>query len=382
MILYYDCFSGISGDMNLGALLDLGVDKYYLLENLKKLDIDGYSIDIKKDDKQGILATNVSVNCIEEHVHRNYKNIKEIINKSRLNENIKKISIDIFTEVAKAEASVHKKTIDEVHFHEVGALDSIIDIVGAAICFDYLKVEEILSSSVVVGSGFVKCAHGLLSVPAPATSEILKNIPMKPGNIKFEATTPTGAAILASQVSKFSDEKDFIIKSIGYGSGDKIGEIPNVLRAYLGEKDVSKKMYIIETNIDDMNPEILSYVSDELLDIGAMDVYRTPIVMKKGRLGTLLSVLCYENDILKLEDYIFSSTTTIGIREYAVKRKVLDRKIEKIDTEFGLIKVKRSYYKEGKIKSKFEFDDLKVIAKKNNISIYELIEMLKEVKYE
>jgi uncharacterized protein (DUF111 family) len=280
-ILYYDCFCGISGDMNIGALIDLGVDKEYLLNEISKLKLDSeYEIKIEKALKNGISGTKVDVvlykhhhdhnheealtstnghshrhhhdegthehhqaeqhkhvhNHTHEHHHRNLGDIKNIINNSSLCDNIKKLSIDIFMKVAEAEALVHNKPLDEVHFHEVGAIDSIIDIVGAAICIDYLKVDKVLASSVQVGGGFVKCAHGIIPVPAPATVEILKNIPIKSGIVQFETTTPTGAAILAANVEEFTDKIDFSVDKIGYGIGHRDLEIPNVLRVYLGKK--------------------------------------------------------------------------------------------------------------------------------------------------
>lgn len=285
-ILYYDCFSGICGDMNLGALIDIGVDKDYLISELLKLNVSGYEIKVKKDVKNGISGTKVDVilenshkhheehkcehshdvhehhhehelnssnhnhqHTHEQHIHthqhsrsnhhehRNLMDIEKIIEASGLNENVKSISLRMFKKVAEAEAKVHNKSIEEVHFHEVGAVDSIVDIVGAAIGLDYLKVDNVECSTVEVGSGFVKCAHGILPVPAPATIEILQSIPIK-SNLPFEATTPTGAAILACSVDEFTDAKNFSVKRIGYGIGGKDNtEIPNMLRIFIGERN-------------------------------------------------------------------------------------------------------------------------------------------------
>lgn len=253
-ILYYDCFCGISGDMNLAALIELGVPKEYLLKELSKLNIDSeYEIKVEKDEKLGINGTRVDVvlkNQLHkhedhhehehEHHHRNLKDIENIINSSDLNEKVKESSIDMFMKVAKAEAKVHGKDLYEVHFHEVGATDSIVDIVGAAICLNYLVVDEIISSPVQVGGGFVKCAHGVMPVPAPATVEILKDIPINTGIVQFETTTPTGAAILAANVKKFTTKMNFSIKKTAYGVGHRDLDIPNVLRVYLGEKEESE----------------------------------------------------------------------------------------------------------------------------------------------
>lgn len=263
-VLYYDCFCGISGDMNLGALLDLGVDEGYVRRELSKLNLDAeYELHVKKDKKKGISGTRVDVVLKQDeihvyhhhhhhghhhhasqtgmehnrhihHEHRKLKDIENIIINSSLSDQVKKVSLDIFMKVAEAEAKVHGKSLYEVHFHEVGAVDSIIDIVGAAVCLEYLKVDKIMASSVQLGGGFVKCAHGIIPIPAPATIEILKDIPVKTGIVAFETTTPTGAAILAANVSTFTDHMDFSVKKIGYGIGHRELEIPNVLRIYLG----------------------------------------------------------------------------------------------------------------------------------------------------
>lgn len=238
-ILYYDCFCGISGDMNLGALIDLGVPEKYLMQELSKLGLNSeYEIKIEKSVRLGITGTRADVILKNSDVrpHRNLKDIEEIINSSDLNDKVKKLSLDMFMKAAQAQAKVHGKTLYEVHFHEAGATDSIVDFVGAAICLDYLKADKIIASPVQVGGGFVKCAHGILPVPAPATAEILKNAPIKTGAVQFETTTPTGAAILTTNVQEFTENIDFSIKQIGYGIGYRDLEIPNVLRVYLGEK--------------------------------------------------------------------------------------------------------------------------------------------------
>ncbi|CBZ01924.1 nickel pincer cofactor biosynthesis protein LarC [Clostridium botulinum] len=425
-ILYYDCFSGISGDMNLGALIDLGVDKEYLLKELAKLNInDEFEIKINKDSRKGISGTKVDVilkNLHEHnheheyshgyvhsrghehehnhehshehehnhaHDHRNVININKIIDNSNLNDNVKKISKEIFLEVAKAEGKVHNKPLEEVHFHEVGATDSIVDIVGAAICLDYLKVDKVLCSKVQVGSGFVKCAHGTMPVPAPATAEILKDIPMVSSEeIPFEATTPTGAAIVASTVYKFTQNKNFHIEKVGYGIGGKdLSDIPNVLRVFLvevkeqEENDIEKEeALILECNIDDMNSEIYEYVINKLLHEGASDAYITPIIMKKTRPAAKLTVLC-ENKLENImREIIFKETTTLGIRKYSVEKSMLKRKIEKVKTIYGEISVKRSYLKGQVLNSKPEYEDCKKIALENNIPIKEVYEAVNERK--
>jgi uncharacterized protein (TIGR00299 family) protein len=419
-ILYYDCFSGISGDMNLGALIDIGVDKDYLLKELLKLNIGGYKIEVRKDNRKGIYGTKVNVILTEnygeehmhndnhsheehkhsghshenehnyvqhedhehvhEHEHRNLKDIQSIINSSDLKEQVKKIALEIFKKVAEAEAKIHNKHIEEVHFHEVGAVDSIVDIVGAAICLDYLKVDKIKSSTVEVGSGFVKCAHGMLPVPAPATAEILNNIPVK-SKISFEATTPTGAAILANCAAEFTDEKNFKITKTGYGIGHRdIGDIPNVLRVFIGEESetaqqndyIEDEAYVMECNIDDMNPELYEYVIELIFKAGALDVYMTPIIMKKQRPAIKLNVLCKMEQEGTIKDIILTHTTTLGFRKYKVKRNMLKREFVKVTTKYGDITVKNAYYKGKKIKSKPEYEECKKIALKGNVSISEV----------
>lgn len=383
-ILYYDCFSGISGDMNLGAMVDLGVDPAYLAGELSKLGVDSeYEISIKKDIKKGITGTKVDVILKEhhhhhehehkhEHHHRHLKDIEQIINGSSLNVRVKKTSLDIFMKVAEAEAKVHGKSIQEVHFHEVGAIDSIVDIVGAAIALDYLKVDKVMASPVQVGGGFVKCAHGLIPVPAPATVEILKDIPIKSGLVPFETTTPTGAAILAAAAEEFTDRMEFSIEKIGYGLGTRDLEIPNVLRVYLGKMgnpEAVEDQYILETNIDDMNPELYSYVEERLFETGALDVFRTPIIMKKGRSAIKLSILVNEEKEKAVTEVVFRETTSIGIRKYKVEKIMLKRAFLTVKTRYGDVTVKSSYYQGEPVKYKAEYEDCKRIARAHNIPI-------------
>lgn len=391
-ILYYDCFSGISGDMNLGAMIDLGMDGTYLIKELSKLHLDSeFEIKIKKDIKNGISGTKVDVLLIHEnhehldadenhhedknqhgHHHRHLEDIEKIIDASSLNENVKMLSLNMFMKIAQAEAKVHGMSIYEVMFHEVGAIDSIVDIVGAAIALDYFKADKIMASPVQVGGGFVKSAHGLIPVPVPATVEILNGIPLKSGIVPFETTTPTGAAILAANAEEFTDKMEFSIEKIGYGLGTKDFEIPNVLRVYLintKNNTEIEQQYILETNIDDMNPEFYSYVEEQLFDRGALDVFKTPIIMKKGRPAIKLSILvnqAKEKDIL---DVIFKETTSIGIRKFKVEKIMLNREFSKICTKYGEVTIKKSYYEDEEVKYKAEYEDCKRLAKENNIPI-------------
>ena len=437
-ILYYDCFCGISGDMNLAALIDLGVSKEYLIKELSKLNLNSeYEIKVERAAKLGITGTRVDVilkdelndeahvseqalhehsyehyhyngdehhhegsnhthehdhshehsheehNHSHEHHHRNLKDIEEIINSSDLSNRVKELSLKMFMKVAEAVAKVHGKALYEVHFHEVGAIDSIVDMVGAAICLDYLNVDKIIASPVQVGGGFVKCAHGLMPVPAPATTEILKNIPINTGIVQFETTTPTGAAILSANVEEFTPKVDFSITKVAYGIGHRDLEIPNVLRVYLGDAENFEKVekqYILETNIDDMNPEIYGYIEEKLFDSGALDVFKTSISMKKGRPGVKLSVLVDEQSEKTVLDIIFEETTSIGVRKYEVEKIMLNREFSKVETEYGNITVKKSYYKGKLVKYKPEYEECKAIAKEKNVSINKVYKAVYQVK--
>lgn len=457
-ILYYDCFSGISGDMNLGALLDLGIDEKYLIQELNKLNLKGYEIKVSRGIRKGIEGTKVDV-ILQEHKHepphvyaegahnhecphvyakgahnhesphndangvhthddfegthnhkhvhgdnqgehshahmsnkhshdqqRNLKDIQEIIDNSKLSSKVKELSNNMFMKVAVAEAKVHGKSLYDVHFHEVGAVDSIVDIIGAAILITYLNVDKIMSSSIELGGGFVKCAHGFIPVPAPATVEILQGIPVKLGAVPFETTTPTGAAILAANVDEFKDDNNFIVNKIGYGIGNRDTEIPNVLRVMMVEEkklsndskasdDVFQE--ILECNIDDINPELYEYIIDRLFNEGALDVYLTPIIMKKGRPSVKVSVLCEEAKLEKMKEVLFKETTTFGVRSFKVNKTMLHREFIKVNTSYGEITIKEAYYKGEKLKGKLEYEECKVIASRMGISAIDVYENLK-----
>src|SRR4030042_1933785 len=296
-ILYYDCFSGISGDMNLGAMIDLCVDREFLTSELNKLKVEGWTLEVEKDQRHGIFGTKVTVKQTRpEHRSRHLSDIVNIIDSSKLDNKTKELSKKIFMKVAVAEAAVHNVSLEEVHFHEVGAIDSIIDTVGAAICFNSLNVDAVLVGPVELGGGFVKSSHGRLPVPAPATAEIIRGLEVKKEGVDFEATTPTGAAILAALGTHFSDLPEFKIEKTEYGIGQKDHpEVPNLLRVFLGETGDNQSGHdalLIECNIDDMNPEFYDHISEKLFGAGASDVFLTGVIMKKGRPGTILNVVC------------------------------------------------------------------------------------------
>ena len=380
-ILYYDCFAGISGDMNLGALVDLGVDAGHLESELEKMNIEGFRLDVQPDMRKGISGTKVTVviENPENEEHRHLSHIEQLINGSSLSDSIKTKSLAIFNLVAEAEAKVHNISKEQVHFHEVGALDSIADIVGAAICQEYLAVDEIHASPVQLGGGFVKCAHGMMPVPAPATAEIVAEIPVKTGLVDYEATTPTGAAILAATVDRFVSGMELVVLKTGYGIGQRDGEIPNVLRVYLAEdkahvtEDVEEEEAVmLECNMDDMNPEWYSHVTELLFDSGAADVYMTPIVMKKSRPAHMLSILCSRDTADQMKEILFRETSSIGLREYRVKKSMLRREMIRVKTKFGEIEVKRSYFKGRVVNEKPEFEQCRRLAGEHRVSLEEI----------
>jgi uncharacterized protein (TIGR00299 family) protein len=377
-ILYYDCFSGISGDMNLGAMIDLGIDREYLTAELNKLNLKGWELIAVKDQRHGINGTKVTVRQTRhEHVHRHLSDIEKIINDSSLDVRTKELSLKIFMKVALAEASVHRIPIEKVHFHEVGAIDSIIDIVGAAICFIALNVDEVHVSPVELGGGFVRCDHGKLPVPAPATAEIIQGIPVRKGGVDFEATTPTGAAIISALGTEFGNEAAIKIEKTAYGIGHKEHpDVPNILRVFLGEKTSSSSTghtaNQLECNIDDMNPEFFEYISERLFSAGASDVFLSNIQMKKGRPGVVLNVICEPEKTEILKGVIFTESTSLGIRTFPFRKDTLVRKFEKLNTVYGEVTVKRSFYNEKEVSYKPEYDDCKKIASDKGIPIKEV----------
>lgn len=373
-LLYFDCFSGISGDMSVGALLDLGIPGEYLKEQLSMLKInDEYSIEIHKKVKGGIEGTdfNVILKNPEGQEERNLFEIEAIIDSSSLNENVKKLSKEMFYKVAEAESIVHGKNLYEVHFHEVGATDSIVDIVGTAICIDYLKPDVIYSSPVNTGKGFVKCMHGVIPVPAPATVQILKDVPVYNDDREFELTTPTGAAIIKVLAKDYKCLPQIRIKKVGYGCGKRETEKPNVLRVFIAEEP-EFEMSILEATIDDMNPQFCGYVMDKLFEEGAKDVYFCPVYMKKNRPGIVITVTTSANLEDKMREVLFRETTTIGIRKYSIQRTELRREFETLDTIYGSIKMKIAKYNDDLANVSPEYEDMKAAAEKYGVPLKEV----------
>ena len=385
-LLYLDCFAGISGDMFLGALLDLGVSEEALRTALAKLKLPGYTISTRRVVKQNISAT--KFDCIEAahpvmkrgHEHRGYTEIAGMITGSGLAESVKRRSLSVFKRIGEAEAKIHGVPLEKIHFHEVGAVDSIVDIVGACIAVEALGVDEIQASPPRLGSGFVETAHGRFPVPAPATLELLKGIPVQSSNEPVELVTPTGAALLAEFCTAFGPMPAMSIEKIGYGAGTRdLDKAPNVLRAVLGEAAVSSRspeeadaVAVIETNIDDMNPQLFGDVMERLLLAGALDVFLTPVQMKKNRPGTLLTVLCERNSVDALAELVLTQTTSFGVRVHQAQRRKLAREIVTVKTKFGDIEVKVGRLG-GKIVTRSpEFESCKQAAAKFAVSVKEV----------
>ena len=324
-ILYFDIVGGISGDMTLASLLDLGVPKEIFLQELSKLNMDNeFEIEISHKYENGIKGTKVNVVTKEQHCHRNLIDIYDIINSSKLNNNVKERAKKIFMTVAEAEAKVHGTTIDKIHFHEVGAIDSIVDIVGASILLDLLCIDKVYATPVPLGSGFIKCAHGIIPAAAPATVEILKNTPVKLNHVEGECTTPTGAAIIKSICDTFVSEFEFNIEKVAYGVGHKKFEKPNLLRVVMGSEEKNKInddiAYEIIANIDDMSSEIYSYLFEKALNNGALDIFAESIYMKKNRPAYKISILSKEEDLDKFIKILLTETSSFGVRYHKYNR--------------------------------------------------------------
>ncbi|MDO8684344.1 MAG: nickel pincer cofactor biosynthesis protein LarC, partial [Armatimonadota bacterium] len=345
-VAYFDCFAGISGDMTLGALIAAGADAESLKQQLAALQLTGYDLQVQQVRKRGIAATDVTVTLTEHQHERRLGDIVGMISSSSLTDSVKNKSISIFEKLAEAEGHVHGCPIDHVHFHEVGAVDAIVDIVGAAICLDLLGIELVIASPLPMPHGFVESAHGTFPLPAPATVELLKGIPVRGVDVEGELVTPTGAAILKALASKFGPIPSIKLDKIGYGAGKSEHKFPNVLRVIIGDMEVyeadiiTEPLLILETNIDDLNPQFYDSAMDRLFEAGARDVYLSPIQMKKNRPATLLSILCDPHLASIMLSIIFEETSTLGVRIQEVQRACLERTWETAQTSYGPIRIK------------------------------------------
>lgn len=413
-ILYFDCSAGISGDMTLGALLDLGADREEFLKELQKLPLEGYRIETEMTERNFIRARQVKVILEEEekghshehghehscdvehththdhehahthshdHIHRSFRDIREMIRESGLSEEVKDLALRIFSRVARAEARVHGKPVDEVQFHEVGAVDSIVDIVGCAILISQIRPDHVYASVVQDGHGFVHCQHGLLSVPVPAVSEIFAEagVTMRQIDVDTELVTPTGAAIIAELTEGFGPMPEMKLLKTGWGAGTKRLSIPNVLKIYQGTgqgretEHTEDQVLVLETNLDDCTGEMLGFAMEELMKEGALDVFYTPIYMKKNRPAWKLTVLARPEAERRMEQLIFSHTTTIGIRKRLEKRRILKRKQVSCRTAFGEMEGKQVVLPDGQKRIYLEYESAVKLALENQVPLWEIL---------
>jgi len=380
MLAYFDCFSGISGDMTLGALVDLGVPLAWLKDQLGRLPLQNFDVTETSAHRSGIHAKLVHVAAIDDNTSRNFSQIRNLIDSSPLTERVKSTSLQIFQKLAEAEARIHSCSLEEVHFHEVGGIDAIVDIVGTALGLEYLAIEKIIASPIPLGKGFVTCSHGKLPVPVPATLGILKNIPVYGTTVPHELVTPTGAAIISASAQGFEAMPEMIIRKIGYGAGQRdLADRPNLLRIILGDEPQIEaglseglpedRIEIIETSIDDMNPELFGHLMDRLFEDGALDVCWIPVYMKKNRPGTMLQVLCKNDKRDVLIHRILSESTTLGVRYYESRRRLLWRDQIEIETSYGKIAVKRAKDPLGNIRIIPEYEVCQKIARERNLPL-------------
>ncbi len=372
--LYFDCFAGASGDMILGAMVAAGVDPDALRHQLSLLNVEGFKIDFETVDRSGLSATYARVVTTDQHKHRHLSDIRRIIEHSGVTDAAKELSIRIFTRLAEAEARVHNEPVEKVHFHEVGALDAIVDVVGAAICFDLMKIDRFVSSPLHVGSGMIEMAHGRFPVPPPAVTELLRGVPFYSGEIKGELLTPTGAAIITTVCQEYGPIPQIKTDRTGYGAGTRQYEnFPNVLRVLVGETDdaqvASERLWMIETNLDDASPQILGHVMDRVFEAGALDCYFTPVQMKKNRPGVLLSVLCGASEKERVMTLLFTETTTLGIRSYEVERRALRRSVVQVETPYGPIFVKVAHLNGRVVNEMPEFEQCREAAIRANVPL-------------
>ena len=371
-IAYLDCFSGVSGNMLLGALLDAGLALDDLKADLARLPLSGYEIRAERVTKRGVSATHLAVEVSPEHAHRGLKDVIAIIDQAGLPSGVSDQSRRIFTRLAEAEARVHGQPVEEVHFHEVGAVDAIIDVVGACCGLHRLGIEQVSASPLPLGGGWVETAHGRLPVPAPATAELLKGVPAYGGPVEEELVTPTGAAILTTIATSFGPMPPMTVRSVGWGAGTKEMAHPNVLRIFVGESAAqprAQSLVAIETNLDDMNPEFFEYLMDRLYMAGALDVFYTPIVMKKSRPATLISVLAEATQANALREVIFRETTTLGVRSYDVSRLCLERDWREVQTEYGPVRMKVGLSDGEIITAAPEYEDCRRLARESGTPV-------------
>jgi pyridinium-3,5-bisthiocarboxylic acid mononucleotide nickel chelatase len=377
-VCYLDCFCGISGDMLLGALVDAGLSADALRTEIGKLGLEGVELQFDRTLRSSISGTNLTVQVTHDHSHRSLSRIEQIISSSGLPDSVKERAIRIFRRLGKVEAAIHNVPVEKVHFHEVGAWDSIVDIVGACIGFHLLGIEKIYCSALNLGSGTVKVAHGVMPVPAPATAALVTDIPTYSEGPEAELTTPTGAAIVTTLAERFGPMPAMRISASGYGAGDKdFPGRPNLLRVLIGEMTgaaEATEVYVIEANVDDMSPQVAGYVRERLLDGGALDATFTPVFMKKDRPGFTVSVLAKAEDRERLGELLFEETTTLGLRMYRAERRVLERRWETVETPYGAVRIKIAS-ENGKVRNFApEYEDCRQLALERKVPLKDVMQ--------
>ncbi|HEX8719758.1 MAG TPA: nickel pincer cofactor biosynthesis protein LarC [Pyrinomonadaceae bacterium] len=383
--LYFDCFAGVSGDMTLGALVAAGADARELKERLALLDVPGYEVEFERVERSGIGATRAVVRATrEEKRHRHLSDIEKIIGGSRLNDSVKGRALKIFGRLAEAEARVHGVPVGRVHFHEVGAVDAIVDVVGACIGFELLGVERFASSALHVGSGTVEMEHGRFPVPPPAVAELLRGVPVYATDVRGELVTPTGAAVVSTVCESFGAMPLMRVEATGYGAGTRQYEkFPNVLRVFVGETEeasgprgggAGEELLMVETNLDDVSPQVLGHLMERAFAAGALDCFFTNVQMKKNRPGVLVSILCRPAERGALEGLLFAETPTLGVRSYAVARRALEREAVTVETEFGRIAVKVARKGGRVLGATPEFDDCREAALAHGVALRDVQE--------
>jgi pyridinium-3,5-bisthiocarboxylic acid mononucleotide nickel chelatase len=383
-LLYFDCISGISGDMAMGALIDAGADPDQLRERLSLIPVEPFELELEEVETHGITATRVNVRAAATGVIRTYSNIRQLLDQSKLPPDALHLSQRIFRRLAEAEARVHRREIEQVTFHEVGAVDSIVDITGTALGLTMLGIERVFSSAVPTGMGLVKTDHGMMPIPAPAVVELLRGAPVYSRGVPMELVTPTGAAILAATVEGYGDLPPIRLDASGYGAGTLRPDFPNVLRVLIGDEDPTARPpgprpdasaeLILETNIDDLNPELYSYVLERLFDAGAQDAWLTPIAMKKGRPAVTISVLCSPQRQDAIRRVLFRETGTLGVRSSSVDKQALEREWVTVETTHGGVRVKLGRLEGRTITVAPEFEDCARVAREAGVPAREIYE--------
>lgn len=381
-IAYFDCFSGISGDMILGALVDAGAPFDKLKEGLAQINVEGYIITASTVQRKGVKATKIDVVINSRDLPgRPFKDLREIISNSPLDTNVRDKSLSILQRLAEAEAIVHNYPLEDVHFHEVGHIDTIVDVVGSVYALQLLGIDRVIASPIDTGGGYVEMSHGTFPIPAPVTAELLKGVPLYSSGIERELTTPTGASIITTITSSFNPLPEMRLSNVGYGAGGwDLSEKPNVLRVFVGEElQVSEmdEVAILETNIDDMNPQIYEYLMDRLLKAGALDVYLIPAIMKKSRPAHVLNIVAKLEDLDTLQRLVFQETTTLGIRIKKMGRSTLRREIKEVQLPYGKVRVKVSTGSDGIMNVIPEYEDCKRIALEKGLPLKDVIELAK-----